>query len=126
MHNEITTATVLLREMLLERGINDFPRVSRAHKHERYTETGRLSETWIDIEFESIPVDYETFTHACYTTKHSAEEYVSDEFMNEQCDTVRFSCRTYHYLDDEDRDTLRAIGKIQTIQEANEYETLVC
>ena len=126
MYNEINTATVLLREMLLERGIHEFPRVSRAHKHERYTETGRLSETWVDIEFESIPVGYETFTNACYTTKHSAEEYASNEFMNEQCDTVRFSCRTYHYLDDDDRDTLRAIGKIQTIQEANEYETLVC
>lgn len=127
MKTEIDNATTLLRQMLLERGITEYPTLNRATKHEAYNANGEVSEVWYDIEYRRIHAPLETFTQQAYTSKHSVTEYEGSGFMNTECADVRFGVETVYNLLESDKQALRDIGKLQTISEpATEYEALVC
>lgn len=127
MKQDIENSTALVRQLLLERGISEFPKLARAMRYQIHNALGEVSEAWNSVEFESFPVGIESFGEHAYTNKHYTEEYCAGEFLNADCEPVRYSVRFYHYLSDDEKDTLRAIGKLQTISEpATEYEALIC
>jgi hypothetical protein len=127
MKDEIESVVSILRAELLERGIKTFPRVMKARQYIVYTEDGEQeSEVWFDITFESIPAEIEQFRNA-NASRWALNENIGSESVNTRCETIRYSLNLYHYWTDEEKDTLRELGKMITVSEpASEYETVVC
>ena len=127
MFNEIETAIEIMRGELREHNITLPPVVSRAQKYIRYRANGEESESWYDVDFESIGCSVENFGPNASGNRWQLSEHISGEFMNADCETVRYSLNLYKYWDAEELDILRGIGKLIKVSEpATEYDALVC